>query len=159
PFVELADTEIDMELARKIPQAVVRRELLLPFRDTEDEVYVAMADPLNVRAVDEVRGRLNRRIVPFLALQADLLDGINRAFNVGHEIQEVLDEITDGPNFDDYSVDVLLGLAEDAPIVRLVNSIVNGAITGGASDIHIEPQEDAVRVRYRFDGLLYDQMT
>src|SRR5256714_7503904 len=59
----------------------------------------------------------------------------------------------------DLSVDQLVDLAEDAPIIRLVNSVIAGGVTGNASDIHIEPQEKSVRVRYRMDGILYEQMT
>jgi len=159
PFLDLADYPIDFEVARLLPEHLARRRLILPVAERGDEVLVAMADPLDLATLDDVRARLNRRVTPFLALKADLEDATNRAFDVRHKAQVVLDEMGGPAKTADLSVDELVGLAEDAPIVRLVNGIITGAIGHAASDIHIEPQEHLVRVRYRMDGLLYDQMT
>lgn len=160
PFVQLAEQSVDLEAARAVPEHIARRRNLLLFAEQGEECWVAMADPLDLAAVDEIRARLNRRIVPFLALRSDLQDAINRTYDVRQKALSVLDEMgSAGPVDLELSVDELVGLAEDAPIVRLVNSIIHGAITAGSSDIHIEPQEHNVRVRYRTDGLLYDQMT
>jgi type IV pilus assembly protein PilB len=160
PFVELSNYPVNLELARAIPEHVARRKSLLPFAERLDGVCVAMTDPLDLAAVDELSARFGRRILPFLALQSDLIEGINRAYDVQQKAQRVLEEMTETPSAEaELSVDELVGLAEDAPIVRLVNGIISGAVTAGASDIHIEPQEHQVRVRFRVDGLLYDQMT
>ncbi len=160
PYVDLADTSIDLELARSIPEHLARRKMLLPFAAQEDAVHVAMADPLDLSAVDDLRTRLGRRIVAFLAFQADILQSINRIYDMRQAALSVLDEINEAAQADpDLSLDELVGLAEGAPIVRLVNSIVHTGVSSGASDIHIEPQEKVVRVRFRQDGLLYDQMT
>lgn len=160
PYVDLAEFSIDFDCARLIPEHLARRKMLLPIAERGDELHVAMADPLDLAAVDDLRARLNRRVVPFLTLETDLGEAINRAYDVRHKAQSVLEEMADTPSMQpDLSVDELVGLAEDAPIVRLVNGLIAGAISAGASDIHIEPQEHQVRVRYRLDGLLYDQMT
>ncbi len=160
PFVELADCTVDIELARSIPQHLARRKVLLPFAEQDDAVHVAMMDPLDLAAVDDLHTRLGRRIVPFLGFQADILQAINRIYDMRQMAQSVLDEMVEESRQEsDLSVDELVGLAEGAPIVRLVYSIIHSAVAGGASDIHIEPQEHLVRVRFRQDGMLYDQMT
>ena len=159
PFVDLADSSIDMELARSIPEDVTRRKMALPFGERDNTVLVAMADPLDLATVDDMRARLDRPITPCLALEPDLEDAINRVHDARHKAQTVLEEIEEGARQEvDLSVDELVGMAEDAPIVRLVNGIIQAAVSSGASDIHIEPMEKHVRVRCRQDGLLYDQM-
>jgi type IV pilus assembly protein PilB len=102
---------------------------------------------------------LNRKIVPCLSFSSDFTEVINRIYDGKSAAQSVLDEIEESaPAEPDLSLDDLVGMSEDAPIVRLVNSILHSAINSGASDIHIEPQEFVVRVRFRQDGILYDQM-
>lgn len=160
PFVDLANCPIDDDLARSIPETLARHRQVLPFANFGESVQVAMVDPLDLKAVDDLRARLNRRIIPCLTFSADLADALNRIHDGKRKAQSVLDEIQSTSPFEvDISVDELVGMADDAPIVRLVNSILTSAISSGASDIHIEPQEYLIRVRYRQDGLLYDQMT
>jgi type IV pilus assembly protein PilB len=157
PYADLANLATDAEIARSIPEAVARRKLVLPFSATDDFVRVAMADPLDLAAVDDLRARMNRRIIPYVAFEQEIQDAINRLYDVRQKTQSVIDEISEAADEPELSVDTLVGLAEDAPIVRLVNSIVQAAVASGASDIHIEPQEHVVRVRFRQDGLLYEQ--
>jgi len=160
PFVDLANTVIDDALARSIPESLARGRQALPYGYCGESVQVAMVDPLDLKAVDELRARLNRRIVPCLTFAADLVDAINRVHDGKRKAQSVLDEIeSSSVSEPEISVDELVGMADDAPIVRLVNSILHSAISSGASDIHIEPQEHVVRVRFRQDGILYDQMS
>ncbi len=160
PCVDLATTEIDGDAARLLPEAFSREKRMLLFAATETTARVAMVDPLNLSLVDELRGRLNRRILPHVVFEADLIDAIGRIFDIRSRTQKVLDEIAETPGEDaDLSMDALIGLAEDAPIVRLVNSLIQSAITSGASDLHIEPQEKSVRIRFRQDGVLYEQAT
>jgi type IV pilus assembly protein PilB len=158
PFVELTGADLDFDTARSIPERIARRKLVLPFAITEEGVQVAMADPLDLGTVDELKSFFSKPVLPYLAFNADITESINRAFDVRHKAASALRDIADvGPSQLDLSVDELVGMAEDAPIVRLVNGIVQGALSVGASDIHIEPMEHEVRVRYRLDGLLYDQ--
>lgn len=161
PYCDLAETTIDVELARKVPERIARQKLVLPFHDAGDEAHVAMADPLNMVTVDEIAGLVGKRVVPFLAFSADLLDAINRTFDVRHKTQNAIAgiDLVDKDEEDEPSVDELMDLGEEAPIVRLVNSILQGGISSGASDIHIEPHETSIRVRYRLDGIMVDQTT
>ena len=163
-FIELADWPVDVEVARLVGESRSRRLKALAIQDREDDILVAMSDPLDLGTIDELAALLNRRITPALVFENDLNDAINRAFDVNNRAQAILQEISDFvvPGLDeDYnqSEDDLLRSAEDAPVVKLVTNIIASAISSEASDIHIEPHENGVRVRYRIDGLLYDQMT
>jgi type IV pilus assembly protein PilB len=161
-FVELSDFPIDTEIARQVTEFRARRLHALPIKDRGEDILVAMSDPLNLAAVDELAALLNRRITPVLAFESDLTGAVNRIFEVGNQAQDIIDAIAPGemPSWEiEPSVDELISSAEDAPVVKLVNSIIAGAVANEASDIHIEPQSGHVRVRYRIDGLLYDQMT
>lgn len=159
PFIDLTEATVDPTVASFIPEEYARRRHVLPFRDRDGSIDVAMIDPLNIAVVDDLRSRIGRPIVPFLAFANDIDDSIKRAFDATRKALSVLEEIGGTSQDAEFSIETLLGLAEDAPIVRLVSSIVQGAIGAGASDIHIEPAESNVRVRYRLDGILYEQMT
>ncbi len=160
-FVELADWPIEKEIAQRISELRARRLQALPIKDRGGDVLVAMSDPLNLGVVDELAALLNRRITPVLAFEADLNDAINRAFDVNKQAQEIIESFDERPSWEiqEQSEEELISSAEDAPVVKLVHSIITGAIASGASDIHIEPMEAVVRVRYRIDGLLIEQMT
>jgi len=158
PFVDLSQTAIDLDLARVIPESLARRKLVLPFAEENGEVFVALADPLNIATVDDVASRLGKRVIPHLAFSFDLEEAITRAFSAKHKAESVLAEMGEAGPQSELTDDELMGLASDAPIVRLVHGIIEGAVNVGASDIHVEPQEETVRVRYRLDGLLFDQM-
>jgi type IV pilus assembly protein PilB len=158
PFVDLSQTEIDLKIARSIPENLARRKLVLPFAQNGEEVSVALADPLNITTVDDIASRIGLRVVPHLAFSFDLEDAIARTFDARHKAEAVLAEMGE-LQIQDIAEDDLMGLASEAPIVRLVQGMLESAVNLGASDIHIEPLEDNVRVRFRLDGLLFDQMT
>ena len=160
PYVDLSSTLIDPDAFRLLPESLCREKRILVFAATDGTARVAMTDPLNLTLVDELHGRLKRRILPYVVFEPDLMDAIGRMFDSGVKTQSVLEEIAESPLADaEVSVDTLIGLADDAPIVRLVNSLIQSAISSGASDLHIEPQEKNVRVRFRLDGMLYEQAT
>jgi type IV pilus assembly protein PilB len=155
-FIELADWPIDMDVAQRITELRARRLQALPIKDRGGDILVAMSDPLNLGVIDEMAALLNRRITPVLAFEADLNEAINRVFP-----KEIGDLPEEAPAF---AVDDDLGAGddvnpEDAPVVKLVNNIIVTAVSMNASDIHIEPHENSIRVRYRVDGLLSEQHT
>ncbi|RYG27107.1 hypothetical protein EON82_00705 [bacterium] len=160
PFVDMAEVEIERSLAAELPESIVISGRALPFREVDGQVHVAMADPLNLAVVDEVKAVLRKQVVTHLALANDLDDAIKRLYDVRHRTRTVLDEIglDSEPGLSEVD-EALLQHADDAPIVRLVNSILSAALSSGASDVHVEPQEGSVRVRFRIDGLMYEQMT
>ena len=160
PYIDLSATVIDPDAFRLIPENQCREKRVLVFAATEGTARIAMTDPLNLTLVDELHGRLKRRILPYVAFEQDLMDAIGRIFDSAVKTQSVLEEIAEAPSTEpEFTVDTLIGMADDAPIVRLVNSLIQSAISTGASDLHIEPQEKSVRVRFRLDGMLYEQAT
>jgi type IV pilus assembly protein PilB len=158
PFIDLGEVEVASGTAQMLDEKACRERLALPFREEGGRIAVAMADPMNLAAVDDIRSLLDRPIVPHLAMRTDLDDAIRRIFDVRQKTRDLvqsLEPTATAPQAVAAESDDL----DEAPLVRLVHGIVSGALAAGASDIHIEPQEENVRVRYRVDGVLYDQMT
>ncbi|HLJ55732.1 MAG TPA: GspE/PulE family protein [Chthonomonadaceae bacterium] len=160
PYIELSSFPINGQLARGITEQFARQHLVIPFAEWDQAVQVAMVNPQNLSVVDALRDRLKRRIVPFFAFKSDVLDAINRVYDISQKGHAALAEIhPEEPDEPITNTNELEHLAEQAPIVRLVNSIIESAIAARASDIHIEPHENEVHVRFRQDGILYEQMT
>lgn len=158
PYYDLTSIDVDLDLAHLLPEEFVRRKQVLPFAEANGEVLVAMSDPLNIAIVDEVRGRMNCAISPVLTFSFDLDEAINRAFSVQRKSDSLLAEL-DTSDDDAIADEELASLALDAPIVRLVSGLMEAAVRSGVSDVHIEPAENIVRVRFRIDGILHEQMT
>jgi len=159
-FVELSEQTISTEIASLLPENLVRLHKALPF-DLEGEVMsVAIADPLNLPALESMRLVTGLQIKPFFAPEEDVLLATNQIFDGRVAAYKAIEDTTGMAQDDADGVTVrdLERMVEDAPVVRLVDSIVQGAISGNASDIHVEPQERDVRVRYRVDGVLYEMM-
>ena len=161
PYVDLTEITIDEKALELVSEHYQRRHRVIPIRIDNRRLEVAMSDPLNVMVIDDLHLMTGMKITPRLSLTNEIQDALNRAYTVRNAAEMVLREIreSESANEPDLSIDQLVDLAEDAPIIRLVNSVVAGAVNGNASDIHIEPQESHVRVRYRMDGILYEQMT
>ncbi|HVK06490.1 MAG TPA: GspE/PulE family protein [Armatimonadaceae bacterium] len=157
-YVDLAGFEADPATARLLPENLIRERKILPVRADDKTIWLAMEDPLDLDVIDAVHLQTNRSVNPLLALPGDLTAAINRSFDVRDRANELIREIGGLGDAEAESEKDLLDRAEDAPIVRLVNTIVDGAFETSASDIHLEPQEDGLRVRYRVDGVLYEQM-
>ncbi len=157
PYVDLSETEINPEAVRLLPEALIRERQILPIRADAENLWLAMADPLDLDVTDSVGLQTGRRVIPLLSFASELLPAINRSHDFRERAELVMRELE--PETDDEeSPQELLGKAENAPVVRLVNTLIDGAFDAGASDIHLEPQEDGMRVRYRVDGILYEQM-
>ncbi len=155
PFVDLGEIEVDRELAASVPEAFLVQNRALPFRMVDGEVHVAMADPLDLAVVDGLKDRFRRSVVAHLAFPKDIEDATRRAFDVRQKTQSVLSEIGGEASTEIESE----AHVDDAPIVRLVNGVLSAAFAARASDVHLEPQETNVRVRFRIDGVMYEQMT
>ena len=156
PLVDLAEAGIDAEAARVIPLAVLERVCAIPFAFEGGTLRIAITDPQNVRGLDELRLATQHPVAFHVAAQADVLAEIrriSRASGALHSvlIEDAVAEATEDEEVDDLEVDD--GIS-DAPLVRLVNSIIFQAAEEGASDIHFEPQEGALVVRFRVDGVL-----
>ncbi len=169
-FLELDRTSVDQEVAKAIPQSVVQRYNAVPIRRTGNRLTVAMQDPTNVFALDDIRLITGYEIDPVLAAPDDIsallrsVDGDSR----NEELRTALEALDGGAGAalaDDVNIiggadeDVdRRGLEDEAPIIRIVNVIIQQAIKDRASDIHVEPDRRGVRVRYRIDGVLHEVM-
>ncbi len=156
PFVDLSEFPVDGSAVASIAPAVARRHMALPIGYEDGRLLVAMADPANVFAVDDIRSLTGRDVKPVVATKADLISAINRF----HRSDEALDELTHTlqNNEEDDALARVKEIVDDAPIVKFVNLLISQAIADRASDIHIEPGEKELRVRFRIDGVLHDIM-
>lgn len=170
PFIDLARTEIDTDCARIVPHATAVRLLAIPIERTEAAASVAMVNPLDLSAIDELQALTKLDIDPMLATEEDVRDAIFRSFGAYDDLGEIVGEAVRGVDTeglqiqvqeeDDEQVNVieLKEVVEGAPVIKLANALLTRAISMRASDIHIEPQQRRVRVRFRVDGLLQEVM-
>ncbi|MBV9486386.1 MAG: Flp pilus assembly complex ATPase component TadA [Frankiaceae bacterium] len=154
-FVDLADYPIDGAALASVPQAVCRRYNALPIGYEDGKLLVAMSDPANVFAIDDMRSITGVDVKPVVATKSDVTSAINRY----HRADSDLDDLTMVlEQEEDESLDGLKEVVEDAPIVKFVNLLITQAINDRASDIHLEPTERELRVRFRIDGVLHEIM-
>ncbi|MGN6425587.1 MAG: GspE/PulE family protein [Leifsonia sp.] len=158
PFVELADYPVDRAAVTLIPGAICRRHTVLPIGVADGMVILAMADPGDVFAIDDVRAASRMGIAPAVADQADLLAAIDRYVRADGELSDLTSTLEEESAPVEQTPLAEAG-DDDAPIVRFVNLLVSQAIQDHASDIHIEPAEHDVRVRYRIDGVLHEMQS
>lgn len=156
PFIELSEYPVDARAVGLVPAALCRRYSLLPIHATATTVTVAMVEPGNVLALDDVRALTRLMVAPMVAEQSDLLAAIDRYHRVDEELGSLTTEIAEESGSDSKEVEFAGAREDDAPIVRFVNLLISQAIADRASDIHIEPAEHDLRVRYRIDGVLHE---
>jgi len=157
PVVDLSDIEIDTELLKLIPSKVVHRYRLLPIGKHNGTIRIATANAFDLYAFDELRMLTGTKVEPVLASEAEIQQAINRFYGVGgHTIDEMItdSQIEVVSEFEEQDAD-LIEQAQEATVVKLVNEILVEAIRDRASDVHIEPYEDKLRIRYRIDGVLH----
>lgn len=167
PAINLLDYEIDPSVIKLIPSEVVRKYQIIPVMKTGAIVTIAMADPSNVFAVDDIRFMIGYNVETVIATESALKIAINKYYNQTDAVQTVIDsfnkdvfKISVEEEEEEEQVDIgeLRKDIEKAPVVKLVNFILTDAISKGASDVHIEAYEKVFRVRYRIDGILYEIM-
>ena len=157
-FVDLADYSIDSSAVTLISDSLARRYQALPIGWDDGQLVVAMADPGNVFAIDDIRTITKADIKTVMATRQSILDAIDRHNRMDAEAEEVSAEASHEFGGDDEDLSNLKEAVEDAPIVKLVNLLITQAVADRASDIHIEPSERDLRVRYRIDGVLHEKM-
>jgi type IV pilus assembly protein PilB len=159
PQVNLHRYIIDPIAVKSIPESLAKRLKAVPVKKEEDHLVVAMSNPLDIFAIDDIRLTSGLNVKPVLADEEDILSVINQYYTMKESIEQVIDELAAG---EDEGVEVAveneLEASERAPVVKLVNSIIQQGIRDRASDIHIEPGEDIVKIRYRIDGVLHGTM-
>jgi type IV pilus assembly protein PilB len=158
PFVDLTEYPVDRSAVALLPVQLVRRYEVLPIGRDGDRLMLAMADPRDVLAIDDVRAAVRMQVRPVVAERSDLLAAISRLVRSDGELSELTSAIVEENSAS--GGDLVPMAAEpsedDAPIVRFVNLLISQAISDKASDIHIEPAERDMHVRYRIDGVLHE---
>lgn len=156
-FVDIASYRIDMTAVALLDEKMAQRHLTIPLSFDGDTLVIAMADPTNIFALDDVKMSSGHQVRPVVATKGDIEDAIRTYYREsgGSDIETVGELETEG--LDDKELAQLVGsTADDAPMVRFVNFVINEAVTAGASDIHFDPQEKEIVIRYRVDGVLHD---
>ncbi len=163
-YVNLSEVVVPPSVVELVPESVARENVVLPLAEGDGELTVIVSDPLDFETIDKLRFILNRQIEIALAPRESILEAINRHYGqtVGESADSMLQEFTDTAiDFTETEDDADSGEEEidetSAPIVRLVQLIITEAVQLRASDIHIEPFEDRIRVRYRIDGVMIER--
>ncbi|MFC1642442.1 type IV-A pilus assembly ATPase PilB [Myxococcota bacterium] len=166
PAVNLDEYEIETEVVRLVSKEVCERHRIMPVSRAASSLIVAMSDPTNLHAIDDIKFLTGYNVEPVVASESAILSAIDRYYNVGPSYDEVMaafdvgeEEIDFGATDEDVNVTELERASADAPVVRLVNVLLINAIRRGASDIHVECYEKKLRVRYRVDGVLLEEMS
>ncbi len=164
PAVNLEEYEIEPEVLKLISREVCDRHKVLPLARAGSSLILAMADPTNLHALDDIKFLTGYNVDPCVASENAISQAIERYYNAGPSYDEVMagfdeQQIDFSQDQEDVNVSDLERASGDAPVVKLVNMILLNAIKKRASDIHIEPYEKKFRVRYRVDGVLTEEMT
>ncbi|MBI4100343.1 type II/IV secretion system protein [Candidatus Microgenomates bacterium] len=160
PFVSLVNKGISPEVLSFLPETVARSYLAIPFEYGKESnlLSVAMADPLNPQIIEFIEKKSNCKVVPYLAVDDDIKDAIDQNYRRGltSEVTEALKEVA--PQKRVIDIAKMGEIIREAPIAKIVSTILDYAVRTRASDVHLEPQEGRTRVRYRIDGILYERL-
>jgi type IV pilus assembly protein PilB len=165
PPINLARLRVPEEVMSMVPRDMAKANKLVPIARLDGKLFVAMADPTNVLAVDDLKRRVQLEIVPMIATDRavnDMLSGVHGAGNMSQVLKQVSEEAAQGADSvevqqakrEEIDLDRLAHDSEDAPVIKIVNLILAQAVREKASDIHIEPFQNTLKLRYRIDGEL-----
>jgi type IV pilus assembly protein PilB len=160
-YVELTERDVDRDVVGLIPERVLRKHGAIPLRISRTRhLVVAMSDPSNLYALEDLRIISGYQITPVVATEDEIRSTQAKLFATGEQITKILEEAAGEGAEDDTELDLGIEAGPDEkPIIRLVTSILQHAVGDGASDIHIEPQSKEVTVRFRVDGVLREVMS
>jgi type IV pilus assembly protein PilB len=156
-FIDLSDYPVDPSATVLVPETVSRRYRALPVRIEDGKLIVAMSDPANVYALDDIRTITGREVVPVVATAGDVDQAIRRYSQMDGAVEQLAADASEAAG-DALDADLPDVAVEDAPIVKLVTLLLTQAVGDRASDVHIEPSERDVRIRFRVDGVLHEVM-
>ena len=157
-FVDLTEFHIDPSAASLIPEQVARRYRALPIGYEDSMLVVAMSDPANVFALDDIRTITGKQVKPVVATASDVDQAIRKYGQFDQSVEDISAEAASKAEEKTTELTQVEAAMEEAPIVRLVNLLITQAVTDRASDIHLEPSESDIRIRYRIDGVLHEVM-
>ncbi|MBI5643936.1 MAG: Flp pilus assembly complex ATPase component TadA [Deltaproteobacteria bacterium] len=158
PSVMLSNSILDPLTIKLVPEAIARRYMIVPFTLEGEDLKVAMLDPLNVFAIDEIKKITRKNIIPVVTTETEILRAINQYYGMETSLEEMIKKVQSS------GLELLKGeedlpeklekIAGETSVVQLVNLLISRAVIDNASDIHIEPDEDTLRIRLRIDGVL-----
>ncbi|MFH0790866.1 MAG: GspE/PulE family protein [Candidatus Omnitrophota bacterium] len=159
PYIRLKDKEIESQVIQKVPAKFASHYKIMPLEFKDNTLVIAMTDPLDIRILDDIKLLLGIEVKGVLSSELEIIDAISKYYGVGAETLERI--ISEKPASEDAKKETqetqnLEILAEDASIIKFVNQILSQAIKDRATDIHLEPFQNELRVRFRIDGLLYE---
>lgn len=161
PYIHnITEEEIDKKLVSSVPITFLKRHIILPFSRGENTVKVAISDPLNLSPIDDLKVFFNSDTELFLTESITILTAINMAYETHKEAADVIEDMGDESltvGFDE-PID-LIDVVDEAPIIKLINSLLFRSVKDRASDIHFEPFERDIVVRFRIDGVLHNILT
>ncbi len=160
PFIELRQFQLNNDVMQRLDESIARRFRCLLLADNNDGLLLAMADPLDLMAIDEVEKRLKKTVKPAIVRESELLATLDSVYRRTGQIESIAVELEGELRDSDFD---LANLADDtdlqdAPVVRLLQSLLEDAVSVRASDVHIEPDEAVFRIRMRVDGVLQEQV-
>ncbi|MDP8230503.1 MAG: ATPase, T2SS/T4P/T4SS family [Candidatus Gorgyraea atricola] len=158
-YVKIKELTIDSVIFEKVPARYACHYRLMPVKFDKDILSVAVSDPLDIRSLDDLRLLLGCDVIGLLATESDITEAIRKYYGIGAEtIEEIVDtgDMAKDIELSAKTTEDIEDLAEDASIIKFVNQVLVQAVKDRVTDIHIEPYEDELKVRYRVDGVLYD---
>ena len=159
PVVDLRREPVDADVAQLVPEEFARRHVLLPIRRDDGHLAVAMADPSNLLVVNDLRLLTGLPVTPYLAGRSDILANLSRIYSMRpriHEVARSLEESRPQLTATRQAIVELSSITATSPAVEIVNMLITQGLRDRASDIHIEPQKEYLRIRFRIDGVLQD---
>ncbi|HOO57243.1 MAG TPA: ATPase, T2SS/T4P/T4SS family [bacterium] len=162
PRVNLLDEDIDTQIPHLLSEDFLRRHTVFPVRLEDDTLQLALYPPVDPNVLDEIELTTGYRVSPLISTKNEIIVALNQHFNTRSRTRQTIVDMQVeeyGPRVGDgIVIDEIVDAVDSPPVVRLVVDIIDGAINERASDIHLEPQENSMRVRYRIDGVLHDVM-
>jgi type IV pilus assembly protein PilB len=162
PAIDLTEAHIDVEAIKKIPAEVASKYQIIPIKQIGSVLRVAMADPSNILAIDDIKFLTGCHVEVFVSTESAIKESIDRFYQAGGDLDSIIKDFEEEADLDvvespdEVDVSELKEASQDAPVVKFVNHVLNEAIKRKASDIHLEPYERIFRVRFRIDGVLQE---
>ena len=158
-YIELGDVVLDPEIISLIPKKIALRYKLIPLNKENNTLTLAMANPLDVNAIDYIKEYTKMDVITKFATESEILNALSSSYDAGYQFDDLLDRVdvaTVSDLSDEVNLSALEAISQEAPIIQLVNMIIVDGIKERASDIHLEPNQRGLLVRFRIDGILHD---
>jgi type IV pilus assembly protein PilB len=165
PYVDLSGVHVDPNILKNLSKDLAKKYLAVPFAFSNGSLNIAMTDPNNVQVIEFIEKKSGLPVSPYLASEKSISQVVDQYQDISSEVKEALQSINENetngsaPSIDIKKLDEVDNLVQDAPVTRAVNTIMEFAAKSRASDVHIEPRESGIKVRYRIDGVLHETMT